>query len=334
MTAEHPFATYVRILGRGPTLSRSLTIEEAETAMAMILRGEVRPEQLGAFLMLLRVKEETPEEIAGFVRGARATFDLPEPAPQVDLDWSSYAGKRRQLPWFLLAALTLAQDGTRIFMHGTEGHTPGRLYTRATLEALGLPIATSLADAGRRIEAEGFAYLPLEGMSPRLYEMIQLRPVLGLRSPVHTLARLLNPFEAPYLLQGIFHPNYMSIHQGAAKLLGQPHMVVFRGEGGEIERRPNKPCQVLSVDDGVLGAQDWPPLLASSQQPRDEDMDVGRLIGFWRGEIADDYASAAVTGTLAIALRALGRAKDLDTAQELAETLWAARDRERIKAAA
>jgi hypothetical protein len=41
-----------------------------------------------------------------------------------------------------------------------------------------------------------------------------------------------------------------------------------------------------------------------------------------------------VTGTLAIALRALGRAKDLDTAQELAETLWAARDRERIKAAA
>jgi anthranilate phosphoribosyltransferase len=334
MTAEHPFAAYVRILGRGRTLTRSLTIEEAEVAMAMILRGEVRPEQLGAFLMLLRVKEETAEEIAGFVRGARATFDLPEPAPQVDLDWSSYAGKRRQLPWFLLAALTLAQDGLRIFMHGTEGHTPGRLYTRATLEALGLPIATSLADAARRIEAEGFAYLPLEGMSPRLYEMIQLRPVLGLRSPVHTLSRMLNPFEAPYQLQGIFHPSYMSIHRGAAKLLGQPHMAVFRGEGGEIERRPNKPCEVLSVDDGALGAQDWPPMLASSQQPRDQEMDIGRLVGLWRGEVADDYATAAVTGTLAIALRTLGRAGDLDAAQALAETLWAARDRERLKAAA
>ncbi len=145
---------------------------------------------------------------------------------------------------------------------------------------------------------------------------------------------MLNPFEAPYLLQGIFHPNYMSIHQGAAKLLGQPHMAVFRGEGGEIERRPNKPCEVLSVDDGVLGAQDWPPMLASSQQPRDEVMDIGRLIGFWRGEVADDYASAAVTGTLAIALRTLGRAENLDAAQGLAETLWAARDRERLKAVA
>jgi anthranilate phosphoribosyltransferase len=302
--------------------------------MAMILRGEVRPEQLGAFLMLLRVKEETPEEIAGFVRGARATFELPDPLPRVDLDWSSYAGKRRQLPWFLLAALTLAQDGLRIFMHGTEGHTPGRLYTRATLEALGLPIASSLADAARRIETEGFAYLPLEGMSPRLYDMIQLRLVLGLRSPVHTLARMLNPFQAPYQMQGIFHPSYMSIHQGAAKLLGQPHMAVFRGEGGEIERRPNKPCEVLSLDDGVPGAQDWPPMLASSQQPRDEVMDIGRLIGFWRGEVADDYATAAVTGTLAIALRALGRAPDPGAAQDLAETLWAARDRERLKAAA
>jgi len=336
MTAEeHPFAATVRILGRGPTLSRSLTIEEAEAAMAMILRGEVRPEQLGAFLMLLRVKEETPAEIAGFVRGARATFELPDPLPQVDLDWSSYAGKRRQLPWFLLAALTLAQDGVRIFMHGTEGHTPGRLYTRATLEALGLPIAATLAEAARQIEADGFAYLPLEGMSQRLYEIIQLRPVLGLRSPVHTLARMLNPFEAPTLLQGIFHPNYMSIHQGAAQLLGQPRMAVFRGEGGEIERRPNKPCQVLSIDGGgSLGDLDWPPMLSSSQQPRDEVMDISRLVGFWRGEVEDDYATAAVTGTLAIALHILGRAADPGAAQALAETLWAARDRDRLKAAA
>ena len=52
---EHPFAQYVRILGRGKTVGRSLTGEEAEAAMDMILANEVRPEQLGAFLMLLRV---------------------------------------------------------------------------------------------------------------------------------------------------------------------------------------------------------------------------------------------------------------------------------------
>ena len=54
MSEDHPFAPYVRILARGKTKSRPFTMEEAEAAMAMILAGEVRPEQLGAFLMLLR----------------------------------------------------------------------------------------------------------------------------------------------------------------------------------------------------------------------------------------------------------------------------------------
>ena len=76
MTAEHPFAAYVRILGRGKTLSRSLTIEEAEVAMAMILRGEVRPEQLGAFLMLMRVKDVGQEIRAADLVVARNTKKL------------------------------------------------------------------------------------------------------------------------------------------------------------------------------------------------------------------------------------------------------------------
>ena len=126
MRAPHPFAPFVRILGRGKSLTRSLTEAEAEEAMAMILNGDALPEQIGAFLMLLRLKEESPEEIAGFVRAARQRMKIPADAPRVDLDWSSYAGKKRQLPWFLLAALCLAQSGRTIFMHGFDGHTAGR----------------------------------------------------------------------------------------------------------------------------------------------------------------------------------------------------------------
>lgn len=93
----HPFAKFIQILARGKTKTRSFTVEESREAMAMILRGEAKPEQIGAFLMLLRLKEETPEEIAGFTLGTRDTFDLPSDVPKVDIDWSSYAGKRRQL---------------------------------------------------------------------------------------------------------------------------------------------------------------------------------------------------------------------------------------------
>lgn len=328
----HPFARFINILGRGKTKTRSLTIEEAEVAMRMILAGEVLPEQLGAFLMLLRVKEESPEEIAGFVRAVRAQTRMPRVT--VDVDWPTYAGKRRQLPWFLLAALALARSGRRVVMHGVEGHTEGRIYAREALVRLGVRVAHDLDDAVRLIEKSNFAYLPLEQMSPKLAELFELRPILGLRSPVHTLARLLNPFDAPCSLHSVFHPGYLAIHRDAAQLLGQPRMSVFRGEGGEIERRPNKPCEVITLQDGVVNDELWPPTMTDPRLAPDESMDLDRLGALWRGDIVEAYAEAAVTGTLAIALRTLGEASNPENAQAQAESLWNARDRGRLLAAA
>ena len=334
MNELHPFARFVAILARGKTHVRSFTMAEAEEAMSMILLGEAEREQIGAFLMLLRLKEESPEEIAGFVRGVRKTLDLPGDIPAVDLDWSSYAGKRRQLPWFLLAALVLVRNGEKIFMHGTEGHTPGRLYTRDCLEQLGLPIAGSLKQAANHVTRYNFAYVPLENISPRLKELIELRPLLGLRSPVHTLARMINPFSAPSMLQGIFHRGYMATHQGAALLLNQPHMAVFRGEGGEIERRPGKTCEVWSLDNGETGVARWPALLEDPRQPGDDDMKVSDLQALWRGELDNPYGEAAVVGTLAIALKCLGRAPSVQDAERLARAMWEDREKDRFPAVA
>ncbi len=330
----HPFARFTAILARGKTLSRSMTLEESEDAMGMILRDEVLPEQLGALLMLLRMKEESPEELAGFVRAVRSTFVLPNPVPKVDLDWSSYAGKRRQLPWFLLSALLLARNGVKIFMHGTEGHTPGRIYTRETLEGLGYPIAGNLDEAAAHIAKSNFAYVPLENLCQKMKDLIDLRTVFGLRSPVHTLARMLNPFNAPVMLQGIFHPAYMDVHRGAAELLNQEHMIVFRGEGGEIERRPNKPCDVWTLHNGEPAEERWMPLLPEPRQAPDENMKLGDLVALWEGSLSDDYAEASVTGTLAIVLKAMGRAETMEAAQQAAETMWGERDKAQLNAVA
>ena len=331
-TEPHPFARFVAVLGRGKSLTRALTLAEAEEAMAMILAGRARPEQIGAFLMLLRIKEETGDEIAGFVRAVRAT--LPEPAIRADLDWPSYAGKRRRLPWFLLAALTLADAGWRVAMHGLEGHTVGRLYAREAIARLGLPIGGGFDEAAVHLQARNFVYLPLEAFCPRLAELFALRAILGLRSPVHTLARLVNPFGAPASIQAVFHPGYMAIHRDAALRLGDARMTVFRGEGGEAERRPNKSCETLTVAGDAASETRWPPLLEDPRADPDENLDLGRLAALWRGEAEDDYATAAIVGTLAIALATLGVERDPASAERRAEALWRARDRARLAAAA
>ncbi len=325
----HPFSRFVAILGRGKTKQRHLTLRESREAMQEILRGETHPEQIGAFLMLLRLKEEAPSEIAGFAMGARETMDIPDTLPKVDIDWSSYAGKRIQLPWNILSVMALVNAGYKVLMHGTEGHTPGRLYSREVLEKLGFPAATSLQQAADQITTSGFAYVPLEVLSPILRHLIDLRPILGLRSPVHSFARMLNPFDAPCMMQGIFHRGFMEVHAGAAQLMNQPRMAVFRGEGGEIERRPNKPTQVWitqGTDEPVI--ENWPAVVSNPHQPADEVMDSGDLIKVWRGDSDDAYALASVTGTIAVTLRAMGKADTMDAAETMAQGIWDARDRD------
>lgn len=325
---EHPFAQYVRILGKGKTGSRSLSTEEAETAMGMILRGEVKEIQLGAFLMLLRVKEESHEELTGFVRAIRQQVAAPN-SIQVDLDWSSYAGKKKQLPWFLLSTFLLADHGIRVYMHGASGHTTGRLYTENILESLSIPIAQNWQDVNDQLDQTQFSFMPLRVLCPELQRIMDFRNDFGLRSPVHTLSRLLNPLNADYSLQSIFHPAYATNHQLAAIALGQKYASVFKGEGGEIERRPEASCLVKCVVDGKAAEQEWPKLL-EGRQPQADDFNPLQLKQFWRGELDNAYGYKAVIGTTAIALQLLQKAQSADQALLLAEQWWQERDLNRL----
>jgi anthranilate phosphoribosyltransferase len=318
---EHPFAEFVKILGKGKKGSRPLTQDEAYRAMTMILADQVAPIQLGAFLMLMRIKEETAEELAGFVQAARESFISPKQSIKIDLDWSSYAGKRRHLPWFLLSTLLLAKNGVRIFMHGAGGHTEGRIYTQNVLQYLGYSCAASIEESVSQIKQHNFSYLSLEHICPKLYQMINLRPLMGLRSPVHTLVRLLNPMSASHTIQGIFHPSYRQVHQKAALLLGQASMAVLKGEGGETERNPDMDCLVQSVKNNELTEEQWPALFVR-RHVKPDNLDPQQLALLWQGKISDEFAEATVTGTAAIALKLIGKAETQQQAQDLASQYW------------
>ncbi|WP_020408887.1 glycosyl transferase family protein [Hahella ganghwensis] len=320
---EHPFAPFVRILGKGKKGSRSLTREEARSAMGMIIDKECLDLQLGAFLMLLRVKEESPDELAGFVEAAQERFHAPR--LEVDIDWSSYAGKKRHQPWFILSALMLSQTGIRIFMHGAEGHTQGRLYTRNVMTTLGLPVAENWEQVEHHLDAKNFAYLPLEAFSPRLHDIIQMRSILGLRSPVHSMARLLNPLNASLVVQGIFHPPYSPIHQLTGQLLNYPKSLVIKGEGGEFERNPDGECLARYVADGKVAEETWPAMF-ERRHVKPDSLEVSAMQSLWRGESEDEYAVAAVISTAALTLRHL-RNLCMDEAMKKSKEIWAQRNK-------
>lgn len=329
---KDPFAPFVAILAKGKHGSRSLTFDEARDAMRLILSGEASEMQIGAFLMLLRVQEEEPEELAGFVTACREA--IPHSGIGADLDWSSYAGKKRQLPWFILSSLALADAGVKVFMHGTGGHTAGRLYTEDALRTLGIPIHSQWETAQQELEQNHFAFMPLSAINPKLEQLIHLKSVLGVRSMINTITRLMAPSLANTSLHSIFHPAYAEKHQKAAKQLGYQDMTVFKGDGGEIEIRPGAKNTLFSLQNGE--ELEWIIPRTFKTKPEDSPVhDLTPLVEYWRennGNSGDqsEYAQSAVIGTLSAALLTLGESKTPEQAQIDAVKIWQQRNKKRL----
>ncbi|WP_342654964.1 glycosyl transferase family protein [Pseudomonas sp. F3-2] len=319
--AEHPFAQFVRILGKGKRGARNMTREEAREAMGMVLDQKVEDTQLGAFLMLLRHKEESAEELAGFTAAVRERLNAPPLA--VDIDWPTYAGKKRHLPWYLLAAKCLAQNGVRVLMHGGGAHTAGRLYSEQLLDLLGIPLCRNWQAVGQALEQQNIAFIPLRDWAPQLQRMIDLRNTLGLRSPIHSLARILNPLGARCGLQSIFHPGYQAVHRDASSLLGN-HAIVIKGDGGEIEINPDTISHLYGTTAGQAWDEEW-PALSDRRHVKPATLDPQQLIAIWKGEAQDSYPQLALIATIALALRGLGMPRP--EAFERAEQFWANRNK-------
>lgn len=309
-------APYIHAMGRGPGRARNLTGAEAEHAMGLILSGQADPHAIGALLMLMRYRGETPDEIAGFVRGVRATLPA---LPQVDLDWPSYAaGRTRGLPWFLLAAKLVALSGKRVLLHGWNSHQANGADVRSALSRVGIVQAHSAQDAARVLARDNIVYLPLEQFAPQALQVLRLREVLGLRSCMNTVCRVMNPALASAAVQGVFHPPYLALQQSSGAALGQRNLCILKGGGGEFERNPSKPVPLFRLTDGAPQETLLPPILPDAQRLSDLDHPPQALADLWFGALRCAFAESIVIGTAQAAFMALGQSND-------AADLWANR---------
>lgn len=254
--------------------------------MRLMLEGAA-PEAVGALLMLLRMKGETADEIAGFAETVQGA--LP-PIQGVDLDWPSYAaGRTRGAPWFLQSARIVADQGHRVLMHGWNG---ADTKIRDGLGDAGIGMVATAEEAEALIARDGIAYLTLETAHPALFALLNLRGVLGLRSCVNTVCRMWNPGRARASVQGVFHPSYRLLQADAAALLGWEQLTVIKGGGGEFERHPGKVIAGFGMRNGSAWEGQFP---AISDETR-------RLNG---DTLMGPFEELIVSGTTQIALATL-----------------------------
>ncbi len=316
-------ATHIRTLGRGPGRSRSLNREEARDAMKIILSKTAAPEAVGALLMLMRYRGETAPEIAGFTDALRVGVQDWAGLP-VALDWPSYAaGRTRGAPLFLLAAKLVASAGYPVLLHGWNSHQLAVASVRSGLADLGIARAHTPAEANALLRHDAIAYVPAETLHAPALELLQLRDDLGLRSCLNTVLRMLNPADAPAMVQGVFHPSYRNLQSDAAEILGQRSLSVIKGGGGEFERHPGKSVTLMGLRHGARFETRAATMIDMSRRLHDPGLPPVSAAALWHGALEEPFAIACVIGTASLALMTCGL--DSDTAQEAAQDLWACR---------
>ncbi|WP_372882881.1 glycosyl transferase family protein [Psychromonas sp.] len=325
------FSDYIKITGRGEKGKRALTQQEAHDALSCYLNGEAELLQLAVLLMLQRVRCETPEEAAGYIQALRERIDPQWGKVEVQLDWPCFAGKKRQPPWLLLAAKVLAEQGKRVVLHGHNAVDAVKYQIESACPILNIKMVTTAAEAQAELDKSALCYIPLSAYCPELIPLLALREQVGLRTPLNTVARSLNPLNAPYAMHGVFHKGYEKLHAHAALLTGEKNMVAFKGEGGESEINPRVSTTVCGVrtlaDEGEYFEQEWPTFLEESSGAHTE-VSAEYLSRVWRGEHHDTYGEAAVIATIAVVLLQM---QDCATQQEsllVAREYWHARNKE------
>lgn len=287
-----PAARFIKEIGRGQKGARAIPREDARELYAAMLDGYVSDLELGALLLALRIKGESPEEIAGFLEAAEASFD-PLPVPPGDYApvlIPSYNGARKLPNLTPLLALLLARQGVPVLVHGVRGD-PGRVTTAEIFAEMGLPVAGSAGDMLDAAAAHRPAFMPIETLAPKLAHMLSLRRVLGVRNTAHTLVKILQPFDGAALrLVSYTHPEYLETL--GAYFMQAPasrgHAFLMRGTEGETVANPHRAQQIDWFHGGqreVLVERDAPvDELAQVPEGRDAGATADWIARVLRGE--------------------------------------------------
>lgn len=259
----------IRTVGRGERGRKPLSFEQAYQVMDEYLDGQGADDQMAMLLMLIRVQNETKQEIAGFVKA----FQSRMPQLGADIDWPCYAGKRPASgkPWHGLAAKILANAGHKVLLHGYHDLAAGREHVEDYLTELGIEMAKTPEHAKTLLEQHGIAYLPLRHFAPKAQEMIGWKNRYGLRTPINTVVRALNPSGAAIGIRGSFHPGFQQLHAEVEHEIGlTKHAVVsFKGQSGESEYNPKVSQTVwMSSENGVTSHYQAEQLLTDVPLPK------------------------------------------------------------------
>jgi anthranilate phosphoribosyltransferase len=256
-----------------------LSSQEAEQAMSIILSGGASVTQIGAFLVAMRMKGETADEILGFARAMR------ERALRVDaglngatlLDTCGTGGDGQStFNISTIAAFVVAGAGVRVAKHGNRSIS-SRCGSADLLEALGVRILSDPAEMARAIRETGIGFLYAPSLHPAMKYAQPARVDLKMRTLFNLLGPLANPAWANVQLIGAFSEAAAELMAGALAQLGIQRAFVVHGSDGLDEITTTGPTLVFEVQPGQAVRRTLHPADFGVALARPEDLRGGSV---------------------------------------------------------
>jgi len=301
----------------------NLARDEAREVMNGIMRGEATPAQIGGFLVALRLKGETADEIAGCAEAMRSHVlaVVPERKDLVDTAGTGGDGART-FNISTAAALVAAAAGAGVAKHGNRAVSSAS-GSADVLEALGFSLELEPERIARSIDELGFGFLFAPSHHPAMRHAAPVRKELAARTVFNVLGPLTNPAGARAQVVGVYAPELVPTIAEVLAQLGARRAFVVHGAGGVDELSPAGPnlvCEVVSskvvqrqIDPADFGVPRCRPEDLTGGTPAENAVTVREI---FRGERGPKREAVLLNAAGAIA--AGGHAEDLEEGYAIA----------------
>lgn len=227
-----------------------LTTDEASGALNEIVTGDVPATVIAAFLVALRQKGETPDEVAGFARTMRDNAVAVRPKATGLVDTCGTGGDGTGTANIsTTAAFVVAGAGLPVAKHGNRALS-SKAGSADVLEVLGVRLDLDAAQVAQCIDEAGIGFMFAPAFHPAMAKVMPVRRELGIRTVFNILGPLTNPARPSFQLVGVGHPDLAELVAGALASLGIERALVVAGAGGPDELTCAGPNVVLTVENG------------------------------------------------------------------------------------